>query len=87
MFYLVCRNAGERQALIEYLKKEDILSVFHYLSLHLSPYFKDKHDGRELKNSDRYSETLLRLPLYFNLAEEDVDFITGKIKDYYITID
>jgi dTDP-4-amino-4,6-dideoxygalactose transaminase len=75
MFYLVCRNAGERQALIEYLKKEDILSVFHYLSLHLSPYFKDKHDGRELKNSDRYSETLLRLPLYFNLAEEDVEII------------
>jgi GH24 family phage-related lysozyme (muramidase) len=53
MFYLVCNNLEERTALIAHLKKDDILAVFHYLSLHDSPFYKDKHDGRDLPNSDR----------------------------------
>ena len=83
MFYMICRSLGERQELIEYLKKNDILPTFHYQSLHKSPYFKDKHDGRELPNSDMFSERLLRLPLYYELPDEGVSFITSKIKEFY----
>lgn len=82
-FYILCKNVDERQDLIEYLKKYDIMAVFHYLSLHSSPYYKDKHDGRELPNSDRFSNCLLRLPSYFQLAEEEITLVCNKIKEFY----
>ncbi len=83
MFYILCRSLTERQELISHLKKNDILSVFHYQSLHKSPYFKNKHDGRELPNADMFSERLLRLPLYYELSDEGVAFIASKIKEFF----
>ena len=55
MFYMICRSLEERQNLIEFLKQNEINSVFHYLSLHRSPYYLGKHDGRNLFNSDRFN--------------------------------
>lgn len=75
MFYLVCNNLEERTALIKKLKENDILAVFHYLSLHSSEYYKDKHDGRQLPECDRYADCLVRLPMYYDLSEDDVDRI------------
>ncbi len=72
MFYMVCRNIEERTALIEKLKGHDILSVFHYLSLHSSPYYMGKHDGRALPQCERYADCLVRLPMYYELTIEDV---------------
>lgn len=72
MFYLVCENLKQRQDLIQYLKVNGIYSVFHYLSLHSSPYFKEKHDNRKLSQSDRYSDCLVRLPLFYELNPSDV---------------
>lgn len=80
MFYLVCQSLEQRTKLIEGLKENGIYAVFHYLSLHSSPFYKDKHDGRILKNSDKYSDTLLRLPMYYELEIEDVCNITSVIK-------
>lgn len=73
MFYLVLPSLEARQALIQKLKDAGILSVFHYLSLHKSPYYAPKHDGRELHECDRYADCLLRLPMYYDLSCEDVD--------------
>ena len=67
MFYLVCESNNQRTKLIEYLKINSVNAVFHYLSLHSSPYFINKHDGRKLFDSDRYSDCLVRLPMYFEL--------------------
>ena len=75
MFYLVCNNLEERTALINKLKANDIGAVFHYLSLHSSPYYHDKHDGRDLPNCDRFADCLVRLPMFFELNEEDVERI------------
>lgn len=72
MFYLVCNSLKDRTALIKQLKESDIQAVFHYLSLHSSPYYLDKHDGRELPNCDRYADCLVRLPMYYGLAKTDV---------------
>ena len=83
MFYVVCKNLEERQGLINALKKNNVLSVFHYLSLHKSPYYLSKHDGRELPNSDLYSDSLLRLPMYYELTNEDLILITKTIFEYY----
>jgi len=79
MFYLVCQNLNERGKLINKLKEHDILSVFHYLSLHKSHYYIDKHDGRELVNSDKFSDCLVRLPMFYELAKEDIESIVNII--------
>jgi len=75
MFYLVCKSLEERTALIKKLKDNGILAVFHYLSLHSSPYYQDKHDGRDLPECDRYADCLVRLPLFYDLSVEDVEKI------------
>ena len=79
MFYLVCNSLEERTALIKRLKENDVLAVFHYLSLHSSPYYQDKHDGRSLPNCDRYADCLVRLPMYYDLNIEDVERICDVI--------
>lgn len=83
MFYLVCRNLEERTALIKYLKEHDIQAVFHYLSLHSSEFYKNKHDGRELPECDRYMDTLVRLPLFYDLEIEQVEMICKTIQGFY----
>ncbi len=83
MYYIVCNNIDERQGLINALKKFNILSVFHYLSLHKSPFYISKHDGRELPNSDLYSDCLLRLPMFYELTESDLMLITKTISEYF----
>ena len=79
MFYLVCNSLAERTELIKKLKENGILAVFHYLSLHSSEYYKDKHDGRPLPECDRYADCLVRLPMFYDLAESDVERICGII--------
>ncbi|TAE87900.1 MAG: dTDP-4-amino-4,6-dideoxygalactose transaminase [Bacteroidetes bacterium] len=81
--YIVCNSLAERQQLIEELKKEGIMAVFHYLSLHKSPYYQQLHDGRVLPHSDHFSDCLLRLPLYYELTEQEVDKISAIIVRYY----
>jgi dTDP-4-amino-4,6-dideoxygalactose transaminase len=77
MFYIRFISFEERTKYIEKLKKQDILSVFHYISLHSSPYYSSKHDGRVLPNSDKFTDTLLRLPMYYELTEAEIDTIVN----------
>jgi dTDP-4-amino-4,6-dideoxygalactose transaminase len=79
MFYVVCKNLEHRTSLIETLKKEKIHAVFHYLSFHKSHFYQTKHDGRELPQTDFYSDTLVRLPMYYELEEEEVNRIVSVI--------
>lgn len=83
MYYIVCGSFEERTNLIEHLKKRGIYAVFHYLSLHSSPYYKDKHLGHDLPLTDFYSDRLLRLPFYYELENEQVKFISESIIDFY----
>lgn len=83
MFYLVCRSLRERTALINHLKKKEILAVFHYLSLHKSPYFQSQYSGEELEQSDKYSDCLVRLPLFYELTDTAVNSIIAAVKDFY----
>jgi dTDP-4-amino-4,6-dideoxygalactose transaminase len=72
MFYLVCPSLDFRNKLIDHLKKKEILAVFHYLSLHKSPYYSQIVEPANLPNSDYFSDTLVRLPLYYELDEIDI---------------
>lgn len=81
MFYLVCNNPEQRTRLLHHLRKNDIIAVFHYISLHSSPYYKQFHDGRVLPNSDHYTDCLLRLPLFYDLSFKDLDKIVSLITE------
>ncbi len=83
MFYVVCNDVSQRSSLIYHLQKQGILAVFHYLSLHKSPYYEKQHDGRELPNSDRYSDCLVRLPLYYELTDFEVEMVVNTILCFY----
>lgn len=82
MFYLVCSSLEHRTKLMKYLKDNGIQTTFHYLPLHSSVYYQNKHDGRELPNCDRYGDCLVRLPLYYELTNENVMYIVDLIKRF-----
>lgn len=79
MFYLVCMDDSQKTRIIQKLKENNIMAVFHYLSLHNSPFYHSKHDGRLLPQSDKYSACLLRLPMYYELQESDINRIVQTI--------
>jgi dTDP-4-amino-4,6-dideoxygalactose transaminase len=83
LFYLVCKNESQRNELIKHLQKKNIHAVFHYQSLHKSAFFKNKHDGRELAQSDRYSEGLIRLPFYYELTEADQQAVIKAVREFW----
>lgn len=83
-FYAVCSTPAERIELIGYLKERGIHSVFHYLSLHKSTYAERCHwDDVELPQADRYTDCLIRLPLFYELSAEEIDYICRTIRAFY----
>lgn len=81
IFYLILPTETIRTSVVDKLKERGILAVSHYLSLHSSPYYIHKHDGRELPNSDRFTNCLLRLPMFFELTFEEIEKISSIIAD------
>lgn len=88
MFYLVCRSLNERTQLIQYLREKGIQTVFHYLSLHKSqfitghPEYKMEEEPY-LPNSDKFTDCLVRLPLFFELTNDETNSIIKNINDFY----
>lgn len=72
MFYMVCEDLQQRSRLIKHFKDHVIHAVFHYISLHNSPYYNNKHHGSVLVQSDRFTDCLVRLPMYFELDVKNV---------------
>lgn len=83
LFYITVKDGPTRDALLDFLNQSGIKAVFHYLPLHSSPYFKEKHDERELPNTDRFSATILRLPFYHSLKKGDRNLIVRKIAEFF----
>jgi dTDP-4-amino-4,6-dideoxygalactose transaminase len=79
-FYLVCSSEQQRTSLIKKLGDNSIYAVSHYLSLHRSPYYKSMDRGDVLINSDKYTNRLLRLPLFYELIEADIEKIINCVK-------
>jgi dTDP-4-amino-4,6-dideoxygalactose transaminase len=84
MFYVLCSDLQTRIKLSEHLKKQNIHALFHYLPLHLSPFYRDRYKGMELPNCQRYSDCLLRLPLYYELTEVQTRRVVDVIKSFYL---
>jgi dTDP-4-amino-4,6-dideoxygalactose transaminase len=81
MFYIVLKNLEQRTKLISLLRENGIHAVFHYISLHSSDFYFDKHDGRVLEHSDAFTNCLLRLPLFYELELENLDRILAIISN------
>lgn len=84
MFYIKAMDLEERTALISYLKANQILAVFHYIPLHSAPagLKYGRFHGEDVYTT-KESERLCRLPLYYGLTDEQVDYIISKVKAFY----
>lgn len=83
MFCFTVSDLERRTALLNHLREAAILAVFHYLPLHDSPYFKAKYTGRELKNAYRYSDTIVRLPMFPDLSSEEITAVCQSVKTFF----
>ena len=84
MFYLKTKDLDERTAFIEYLKQNEIYAVFHYIPLHTAPAgLKFGRFHGEDKYTTQESERLVRLPMYYGLSSELVDYICQVVKQFY----
>lgn len=81
IFFLVFKSLEARTTMIEKLRKEGILAVFHYLSLHKSEYYQHKYDGESLDHSDHFEDCLLRLPLFYELTTAEITKIIKIINE------
>ena len=86
MFYLVCRDIAERSLLIKMLRENGIEVAFHYLSLHLSDYYRSVESNiPDLPNCDKFADRLVRLPMFFELKDVEVNYIIQEIHSFYIS--
>lgn len=83
IYYMICRSLEERTALCAFLSGKGVKAVSHYLSLHKSPFFAGQHDGRVLVNSDRFTDCLVRLPLYYDLQPEEQQQVIDAVCEFY----
>jgi len=84
MFYIKAKDIEERSALIQFGKDNGYLSVFHYIPLHTAPagLKYGRFHGEDVYTT-KESERLVRLPMYYGLTMEQVDYICDKIKEFY----
>jgi len=84
MFYIKAAEIEERTKLEKFLKDNGIWAVFHYIPLHSAPAgLKFGRFHGEDEYTTKESERLLRLPLYYGLKDEEVDYICSKVKEFY----
>ena len=86
MFYLLTADFEERTALIAHLRAAGVLAVFHYVPLHSSPFAQSLGVRQmRLPNTDELSARLLRLPMYFDLTNQEVEEVASLVLDFYET--
>jgi dTDP-4-amino-4,6-dideoxygalactose transaminase len=83
MFYLVLNNNTERNALIAYLREKGVYAVFHYQSLHKSPFYASRHGNRPLPNADKFMDCLVRLPMFVELTEGEQEVVVNAIAGFF----
>ena len=85
MFYVIAKNLEQRDALISFLKLNKIHAVFHYLSLHESPFHLKNNQGpiQNLPESEKYTNCLIRLPFFYELEIEKSRYVASVIKEFY----
>lgn len=84
MFYIKLKDIEQRTAFNDYMKEHGVLTVFHYVSLHTSPAGMKfgRFDGDDIFTTQE-SERLVRLPMFYNMTEEEQQTVIGHIRDFF----
>ena len=84
IFYILTKDLDQRDKMITFLKYAGVQAIFHYLPLHESPFFRGiEPEIVSLPNAIRFGNTLIRLPMFFELSESQKDFVIDKILSFY----
>ena len=83
MYYIKVRDLSVRTRLISYLKENGICTAFHYVPLHSSPAGEKfgRFSGEDVYTT-KESERLVRLPMFYDLSETDMEYIVEKIQQF-----
>ena len=84
MFYIKAKDLEERTALSAFLKENDITASFHYIPLHSAPAGEKfgRFHGEDVYTT-KESERLLRMPMYYGLKKEEIEYVCDKVKAFY----
>jgi dTDP-4-amino-4,6-dideoxygalactose transaminase len=83
IFYVLCADMDTRTGLIDYMKQNSVYAAFHYVSLHKSQFFMANNTVPNLPECDKYSDCLLRLPLFYDLTDEEIERVCDLVMGYY----
>lgn len=83
LFYVLCQDEPERRRLIRYLADRQITAVFHYQPLHRAPYWQGRYDDVTLPVTERVAASLLRLPMFFTLRDDQVDRVCDAVTAFF----
>ena len=84
LFYIILKDEETRNALMDHLRSQGILGVFHYVSLHLSPVgISMGYQEGQLPVTESMSGRLLRLPFYYDLKPKEQAEVVNAIKDFF----
>ncbi|NOR44818.1 MAG: dTDP-4-amino-4,6-dideoxygalactose transaminase [Candidatus Delongbacteria bacterium] len=83
IFYILVDNEDVRENLIKYLSEKGILAIFHYIPLHQAPYWKDKYKNINLPITEKVSKTIIRLPLFYGIKENEIRYIVDSIHHFF----
>jgi len=83
IFHIVLTSEKQRNKMLLFLKKRGIQATFHYQALHASDFFKNEYDGPPLANSIKYSNCLLRLPIYPHLKKTEQNYIIDSVAKFF----
>jgi dTDP-4-amino-4,6-dideoxygalactose transaminase len=83
MYWLLCKNEQERDGLLKYLNERQVKAVFHYLPLHSSPWYTSNYPKANLEFTDSISSRIVRLPLYYELQNEQVAYIADAVRKFF----
>lgn len=84
IFYLLTKTPAERERLLSFLLKKGIRAIFHYVPLHSSPAGKRySRTHCQLKKTESVSARIVRLPLYYNMSENDLAFVCDAVAEFY----
>ena len=84
MFYIKLSDLSERTKFISYMRNKNVQCVFHYIPLHSAPAGLKfgKFEGEDI-NTTKESNRLVRLPLYYNISRDDLEYVIRCINEYF----
>ncbi len=83
LFYILLKDADTRDRLLKYMNNNGVNCTFHYIPLHTSDLSKELYGEFKLPITEDLSYRLMRLPIYYTLADEDIDYVLAKLYEFF----